>query len=108
MVTCNGLGYKSWQGLFSSSFGLHRQVQLKCKRVSRDKDKGQGAKEEREKLQYVSDFRQVYPSPSPPYRDQRNSLHSVIEALFFFLSSCNVGCQTRILVKLAETENTRI
>ena len=51
------VGLKSYQGLFSSSFGLRRQVQLKCKRVSRDKDKGQGVKEERETLQYVSDFR---------------------------------------------------
>ena len=40
MVTWSGLEYKSWQGLFSSSFGLRRQAQLKGKRVSRDKDKG--------------------------------------------------------------------
>ena len=43
------VGLKSYQGLFSSSFGLRRQVQLKCKRVSRDKDKGQGMKEERDR-----------------------------------------------------------
>ena len=51
MVTWSGVEYKSLQGLFSSSFGLRRQVQLKGKRVSRDKDKGQVEREERERMQ---------------------------------------------------------
>ena len=42
MVTWSGLEYKSWQGLFSSSFGLRRQAQLKGKRG--EPGQGQGSR----------------------------------------------------------------
>ena len=44
-----GLSISLFKGLFSTPFGLRRQVQLEGKRVSRNKGKVQAEKEERDR-----------------------------------------------------------